>query len=365
MKFCITMIEEKGASRFSNLLKLSALLEESPNNAVLRKEISQESRVLERQLLTAARFPKASERDTALVDFAEILMQNWNLTNRDRQDAKNILEFLYKVATKTYHSQKLLRYLLTIHCSLRYYADAERIFRTYMELVEKAKLRVSKGSVGVELDDPQMISIAMAEGINMLIHDLKKYEDARDAADLLKKWTSEFQVQNDDAKFHAVAWFAIGNAYGYLSRNTAFTEQRTDLENTAKEAYLTSLSFDPENFDSLFEGALLLAETQKIISAEELVQKAIKIDKTHIQSQHLYVLILTCQEKYDEARLICKEVAVFNKETNGRVSLEQRIMLLEIKKTEIAILEAQGGPQKSIGCSLRGFCFLQRAVYVR
>ena len=113
--------EQKGSS--FELLPLSSVIYETERVAARQRQRVELHRVesaYESLLLEETKFPKASQANTEVEEWADQVVTNWGLfTGPDWSDAdlgkggkqsvsRGVLEILYRAATKTFHSTPIL-----------------------------------------------------------------------------------------------------------------------------------------------------------------------------------------------------------------------------------------------------------------
>ncbi|KAK9240139.1 hypothetical protein V1525DRAFT_396081 [Lipomyces kononenkoae] len=323
-------------------------------------------------VLKAAKFPRSGEpNDAALVSYAEAAVASWiRRSQHDRLHARALADFLYKAAAKTYHCQAILRCLLKVLTAVGNYTDAERALVTYLDLAEKGRVRAQKGSSFVDIDDAHTTVQTAAEGLQMLVRYVRDAGKAKETAEVLRGWivassaadgsqtglaadkeagTQETSGE-DKMKILSTAWMAVGSAYNLEARSALNNSARDADAESARLAFDKALAFDDNNTEALYEYSLLLAEFYHDLDrAEELARKARKIDAGHLGAAHVLALILSAREKYLEARESCRcAMQDTTGEQRRRMSLAEKRLVLQIRMTDIALMEVTEGPQAAL-----------------
>ncbi|KAK9370143.1 hypothetical protein V1509DRAFT_618635 [Lipomyces kononenkoae] len=323
-------------------------------------------------VLKAAKFPRSGEpNDAALISYAEAAVASWiRRSQHDRLHAKALADFLYKAAVKTYHCQAILRCLLKVLTALGNYTDAERALETYLDLAEKGRVRAQKGSSFVDIDDAHTTIETAAEGLQMLVRYVRDAGKAKEMAEVLRGWivvasaADDSQIDlaaqkeagihetsvEDKKKILSRAWMAVGSAYNLVARSALNNAARDADAESARLAFDKALASDEGNTEALYEYSLLLAEFyHDLDGAEELARKARQIDASHLGAAHVLALILSAREKYLEAREICRgAVQDTTGEQRRRMSLAEKRLVLQIRMTDVALIEVTEGPQAAL-----------------
>ncbi|KAK9481251.1 hypothetical protein V1514DRAFT_323354 [Lipomyces japonicus] len=316
-------------------------------------------------VLRAAHFPRSGEHNNQeLVKYAERSVAAWRARGgHDRLQARSIADFLYKAAAKTYHSQRLLRCLMIVLAALGNYTDAARALDEYLDLAAKGRVRAQKGSAFVDIDDPITIVSAAAEGVRMLVRHVKDAGRAKATADVLRGWivvaSTAAKIESSEGKegevsehkkILSIGWTAVGSAYRLAAQFSLDQDERDTSTSQAREALEFALSFDDQSSDSLFEFSFLLASLcNDLPSARSHVGKVLQLQSGNVTAAHLLALVLSGEHKYVEARQVISDLKK-NLADNPRrqLSLVEKRMVLQLKMTNIALIEALFGVNKAL-----------------
>jgi cargo-transport protein YPP1 len=306
---------------------------------------------------------------------------------------------LYRSSTKTYHSPRILRHLFLTLASIGNFNDAVLAIDTYMEIILKARSRIAKGSHELDMDDYSTIIAAVSEAIKILVRYVGDGKKALELSDHIEDWLAEWRlvVQEEledeetetvtDPELLCIAWRAVGIANACWARQTVETADRTECQEKAISAFRKGVSYDPQDVDALYDLAIVLAETRDIDSAIDTVKFALssleqpltldsdgppaEMNEVHreylrksIPILHLLALLLSSSQEFDTAERMCEaafdlfggEMAILQTDksamnfdnfrdrrwnlVNG-LSLGEKERLLELKMTQIALVEAQ------------------------
>ena len=195
------------------------------------------------------------------------------------------------------------------------------------------------------------------------------------------------------------AWRGIGVATSHWARQTVDAAKRPEIQQDAEDAFRKGLEYDEEDVDCLFGLAMVLAETRHIDDAVDTIKKAL-VGLSHLKSEgeelaqepeeeeavareyrrlavpfwHLLSLLLSASEEFEGALRVCD--AVFEElggEDNLRragmtqtdaidqgdvlrdmimkMGLDEKENILEVKMTQMALVELMEGPDAAINMS--------------
>ena len=270
---------------------------------------------------------------------------------------------LYRSATRSFHSTRILRHLFTVHAQLSEFQLAFRALDTYLEIVKKGKARVEKsGETEASLDDDGTALCTAASGIKLLCEYGKRLdiERALQIADLTQNWLSQIDRESSyPAKLNAndnpqdlvehqlksknqvpgsaiaFGYHAIGISQARWARLTYETASRSDLLAKAISNFRRALKPDfgrQNSVEILHSLAYAFAEARDVDSAITTVKEAITIgsnvdphdterageDGVAIPSRrglllkcwHLLALLLSARRNFSTAIASCE--AAFN-----------------------------------------------------
>ncbi|KAK4668670.1 uncharacterized protein QC764_709430 [Podospora pseudoanserina] len=327
---------------------------------------------------------------------------------------RGTLDTLYGAATKTYHSTAILRHLFTVHLAVAEFDLAFVSFDSWFELVKKGKARVEKtGHREPALDDNATVLETISAAVAALCRygGRESADKARKISEelegLVKKW-GDLDPESADPRdlvpprSMALAWQSIGLANAQWARMTYESESRAAFQEKAIQCLRWSLS--PEfgsvvDVRGVFALGVLYAEQRKLSVAIELVKTALLADKAVQEHEelhngpywrersliplwHLLALMLSARQDYVLAARACegaieqfKDPIVlfgsrdlhggFRSEHLNEAAVEkaggdgivdemddfEKESILEIKMTQLAILELVEGPTVAVNAS--------------
>ncbi|KAK5111232.1 hypothetical protein LTR62_005260 [Meristemomyces frigidus] len=388
-----------------------------------RIELSRVQKEYGSLLLSETRFPKATEINTEVETWADQAVSNWRLlcsaawTDEELGEGgklalgREMLDILYRAATKTFHSTAILRHLFTVHAALGEFDLAMHAFNSYVEIIGKAKARAEKTAqheLGFDDNDTAILTAAEAVRVLCKYGDREHAEKALDVGSQIQKWlvqqlpksANETRASDDtpaaveppqratDSELQpgtiAVAYRAIGTSKAKWSRTTYDSEVRQSLQAQAIEALKQALTATPNDIESTFILARLLAENNKGSSAIALLKKTLSASQASIEENseyatqrqllplwHIFALCFTANDDYESAIKMCDAgfqqfgepqnlygSTSANPNGGGRGRAERGIVdqmddfekegLLELKMSQLTLLELTEGPERTV-----------------
>ena len=220
-----------------------------------------------------------------------------------------VIQILYKAATRTFHSTRVLRHLFTVHAALAEFNLASKALDTYLEILTKGQARIKKsGEAEIGLDDDATALATATAGIKMLCTygRRKDAEKALGIAGTVDKWLQELYpgssaepvVSPDDIpqdlvdqqrivnprvphKALALGYYGLGTSQACWARLTYETSARSALQSQAISNFRTALDpdiGDETDIEILYSLAHVLAETRDIDAAISTVKRALSTD---------------------------------------------------------------------------------------
>ncbi|OTA24558.1 hypothetical protein BTJ68_12885 [Hortaea werneckii EXF-2000] len=413
-----------------------------------RAELKRVEATYKSLLVQETQFPKANESNTEVEEWVEQAVENWKIlcgglwTDSELGEGgkeavgRSILDILYRAATKTFHSTAILRQLFTVHAAIGEFDLAIHAFDSYVEIVSKGKARgekTGKHELGFDTDDSAIQTAAEAVRILCKYGDREQAEKALDVSETIKQWlyqqrpTAEQELETAEEKkldgpdqlrqptlkqltleSLAAANFAIGLAHAHWARLSFEDEKRGDSYTEALNHLKKSLAFNDRSVETAYTLARVLAETQDVSSAVDIIRRSIAVSHTaddaftdtnsfatadesgyHVDEDdeddwdrqrqliplwHLLALCLSAKDDYEPAFNACE--AAFEqfgdpnvlwgragskaRSTNQTRAMRglvdqmdnfEREAILEIKMTELAFLELTEGVERAVEAS--------------
>ncbi|OAA56453.1 Tetratricopeptide-like helical [Cordyceps fumosorosea ARSEF 2679] len=329
--------------------------------------------------------------------------------------SRGVLETLYSAATKTYHSTLILRSLFSVHVAVAEFDLAFKALDSYLEIISKGKARIAKTSIPEpSLDNDSTVLETMAQAIMTLCRygHHKSAEKARRLGAELEDWLARLSHNKPGTESSsfvpprviALSWQAIGLSHAHWSRSTYEAASRTEIQSKAIRCLRKSLSSEygrSKDTRSLFALGLLLAERKELSSAVEIIRATLmstKRDENSVNEElysgpywqerslipmwHLLALLLSARQDYAMASRACDgaveqfkdssilfgkaesfksehlndaEAKSISTEAQGGLVDEmddfEKEELLEVKMTQLALIELQDGPNAAVNSS--------------
>ncbi|KAJ5287185.1 hypothetical protein N7478_002871 [Penicillium angulare] len=346
---------------FLTIVLQDALAYPSPHDGPGRPQLASELRrveaICEGNLLREVKFPTASSDNSQVEEWIEQVIGNWEVLcgpqwqDNDLGDGgqavvgRNVLDILYRAATKTYHSHLILRRLFHVHSALAEFDLAMRALDSYIEIVTGAKERAKKSAEYGELEKDEILLQTLSEGI-ILLSSLGSYEEAEKAknlTELIREYTDSQVTSQTEGQSNgklllshgpnctnspdipvavlAISYRAIGVGLANWASYTPLNEARDEIRSEAIE-YLEK-SIDPElgqetSFASLYTLALTLAENRDLDSAIDYAKSALASHNSSPVAEdlskqrdlvplwHLLALLLSAKQEFDIAERSCE-----------------------------------------------------------
>lgn len=272
--------------------------------------------------------------------------------------AKVLFQILYRAATRTFHSTRILRHLFTMHATLAEFDLATRALDSYVEIVSIARARAEKsGDSEIGPDDDNTVFMTISFGINLLcVHGRRsEAERAQELASLAEKWLQKYrkdtvykpvtsaddvpsdlidQPSQTSAPISKTSLASILNAIGLCraqwSRLTYHPSERSDLQAQACSSLREAVDTDVDSgqgIQNLYTMALAYAGTRDIDAGVASLKSALMENPTtgdssltegferrhstakprtrerqlRLRCWHLLSLLLTAKDNYDAA----------------------------------------------------------------
>ncbi|SPQ22327.1 00486ea4-b8f6-4ad3-b9d6-6cd1b5493fe9 [Thermothielavioides terrestris] len=325
------------------------------------------------------------------------------------------LETLYGAAAKTYHSTAVLRHLFTVHLAVAEFDLAFMAFDSWLELVKKGRARVAKtGRREPALDDEATMFETISACIAALCRfgNREAAEKAHKLAAELEELVEQEEARDSDSadNLHgvppnvmALAWQSIGLAQAQWARMTYDSESRASIQEKAIQCLRRSLSPDyglALDARGVFALGVLYAEQRKLSASIELVKTALLADaaveegqelrlgpywreRSLIQLWHLLALMLSARQEFLMAARACEGAieqfkdphvlfgsrglnSTYRSEHLNEAGIKsgkagdglvdemddyEKESILQIKMTQLAILELVEGPAVAVNAS--------------
>lgn len=366
-------------------------------------------------LLNETQFPKASQTNTEVETFADQVMSNWKIFwgpnwadvelgdgGKDRV-GHDVLDILYRAATKTFHSTAILRHLFTVHAALGEFDLAIHAWDSYEEIVSKGKARAEKTGkheAGFDDDDTTVLTAVNAARVLCRYGAREQGEKAIEVAKVIRKWARLDSSADQNAKALkpttlSAAYRMIGVTHGNQARLTYDSKARSGLRNEALSNFRQAMEIYESDLETAYDLAMVLAETRDIDRATTVLRRALSSQGTEDDDEdddessgfereqklvpiwHLLALCLTAKDEHEQAAKMCGaafeqfgDAAVLFGEATTRSSMEseqsmsrlsrglvdqmdgfQKENMLKVKMSQLILLELMEGAEVAVDVS--------------
>ncbi|KAL4819448.1 hypothetical protein BDW67DRAFT_154587 [Aspergillus spinulosporus] len=393
-----------------------------PERPQLATELRRVETICEAHLLRDVKFPTADSGNEVIEAWVEQVIQNWErLCGPQWHDeevgeggqyalGKNVLEILYRAATRTYHSFLILRRLFHVHSALAEFDLAFKALDSYIEIVTGAKERAEKSVPNEHLEDDGVFMRTLSESVTILCSygSEKEAEKARDLTTTLKKFISNHVTDIEEGQGRkmifdpnavspadiSATYRAIGIGLANWASWTPVNENRDDIRAEAIECLERSIApelGDQLNYSSLYTLSLLLAENRDLDGAIDYVKSALSSKKDPeptsafsrerdlIPLWHLLALLLSAKQEYDIAERSCEaafeqfpaavtslahsdrrppkhqpnaqEQTTLRKALLDQLRNREKERIIETRMTQLAFVEVLEGPEAALNHS--------------
>jgi tetratricopeptide (TPR) repeat protein len=328
----------------------------------LQGELKAISTVYEGYLLASLKFPRADEYYEVVGEWVDQVVENWRVSGGSVEDAAPVVEILYRASKKTFHSPRILRHLFYTLTATGNFQDALAALNTYLDLVQKAMDRISKGNEEKDFDTQKIIVQTAVEGIRVLCKFGVNGQKPMDIAARMEKWVEEWRIRDKDIL--AEVYRGIGMANAAFARQTPEGELRPGTQQAAADAFRKGLTYDPIDMQGWYGLALVEAEMRDIDNATESARKGLGALKYHFLDNeepedvegnardykrfavpllHLLALLMTTREDFENAEKVCKnafDIIGEGREAVADLGVTDKIAIFELMMTQLAIVEA-------------------------
>lgn len=331
----------------------------------LRAELNLVQNTYEAYLTQTYAFPSAADFHEPIGEFVDVITLNWRAAGASGIDAEGVVEILYRAATKTFHSPRILRHLFYTLTSIGNLNDAVLALETYLDLSENAKERMLKGKIEKDFDPDGTVLVTTAEGIRMICKYVGNGEKGFKIAKRIKGWIEKWRVDNRDVS--ACVYRGVGTANATWARQTVVGEDREDILKAAEKAFLKGLEYAPKDVDAWYGLALVQADLLDVHAAIDSLGKGLAIlgappsfsskDDGYTSRAtpflHALSLFLSAREEYEASTVACTTaLALLSSHADlTALSIEMKEIALQFQMTLMALSEATLGPEAAIGMS--------------
>lgn len=406
-----------GLERRINVLNMhfaysSALLQNNSGEEIdpgTKQEVKSMSDLFEKMLFESVEASKSSDSNAPIEQFIETMMTNWRKTMtfskhldrvykpEDVSETVRMLNLLRRAAIKTFHSCAILRHLIFVLAALGHYDEALTAFQVYTDYQEKARVQQQKteesrklaptelsGSAAVKPlhsgDDDKSVVRVFTKVIDILDQIKGDGLKAKETADTLRGWLGKDDSEEVDlsassgvnahsrnksiasvkttetANGLAAVWASIARAYCLFGFQAPTSEEREHVFRSATSSFETCISYSPTDAQVYADYGLFLARNSKISKALEIVRKGLLVDNSNYACWHLMALVLTSMGEHEKGLNAITNTINLISQRQKELTTEERKCFLQMKITQIAIVEAINGTERALELIPEVFC---------
>jgi cargo-transport protein YPP1 len=159
-----------------------------------------------------------SSSNIRILEFVDRATDNWVSLGSDPNDAKSLIQILYRASTKTFQSPRIMRHLVSALEAVGEYTDAERSLDAYTVIIENQKRTMAVETVPDEDSDEDILR-TLARGLRILVKFLGKGGKAVKLAWKMEGYVKEWEITTPETL--ASVYHAIGTANALWSMQSA------------------------------------------------------------------------------------------------------------------------------------------------
>ncbi|KNZ48211.1 hypothetical protein VP01_582g5 [Puccinia sorghi] len=291
-------------------------------------------------------FPKAGSSNHLVLEFCDMLYEGWQLGGSDPENTSQIIEMLHDATRRTFHSQRILRYLVQLLDVKHDWDEAEAALDLYSQLYITASANGNSDSSKSETPRPLVSAEAQFNGdadalqadgggassvvsnrdsdedfirtiiygsrmLIKFINNPQKAAKLLDRAHYVMKTTKVEALQNDVCLKSRLARMR-GIAAGACAQQ-ADQETRPTFHASYLEFLTEAAENDPTSFENMYHLAYAQAELRDVDSALVSARTAVEINPNHTNAWHLLCLLTSASKEFKLA-LDIAEVGLVNTE---------------------------------------------------
>ncbi|KAJ5381285.1 uncharacterized protein N7496_003713 [Penicillium cataractarum] len=378
---------------------------DGPERPQLASELRRIEAICENNLFREVQFPTASSNNSEVEEWVEQVISNWEVLcgphwhDQDLGEGgqntvgRNVLDILYRAATKTYHSHLILRRLFHVHSALADFDLALQALDSYIEIITGAKERAEKGAEYGELEKDEIFLQTLSEGVTLLscLGSFDEAEKAKDLTELIRKHLDKQGATVPDGKANgkllltqglgstnsseippavlAAAYRAVGVGLANWASFTPQNEARDEIRGEAVNYLLKSASPSlgkQMSYSTLYTLSLVLAENRDLDTAIGYVKSALTShgcsdssedlsrERDLVPMWHLLALLLSAKNEFDIAERSCEAAfEQFPPEVFGKSHLDKRSERRSSRHSSHS-KERESGSKRSLVSRLQG-----------
>ena len=280
------------------------------------KRVAQAKQTIARALELEDKFPRAGETNSNAERMAEDIVHAWRYDGALGGDtADEVAYVLYRLATVTFRSQRILRLLVEVLYAAEAYAEASAALDQYVVLVERSwetsGMPDETGhAAGVPVDSPAEFVDTLLRGAHIALTYLHNPDSAEKLARTLLRLVGREKSEGTvvDAPAPIVAQILRCSARVALVRalTAAPPTRRAELVSACEQLH-ESATLDPDATETHYCLAIAKAQLRDTRGALTAARRALELEPASLETWHLLVLLVSAEKDYSGALALADE----------------------------------------------------------
>ncbi|CCG82084.1 putative Filamentation protein [Taphrina deformans PYCC 5710] len=315
------------SSSFSSTRKLH-VLSTRPNDITYSEE-----------LLRTTNFPSADSINVRLLNHVTKVMEPWLDNGEDILVAERLLDMLYEAGSKTFHSPRILRYMVHVLSALERYEEVFLALKAYLQI----SIHTCKTQPGSDADTlgniVETIRYVVVQVLKQTSDDVQKHVVARELELQLSKLAGDFVIED------ALVSDMIIETRGFVQ----LLEYRATNEEAHLDKAITLFSgLSDLNTSSWREESLAIVHCQQgdLATALGRIRRSLSMDGSSISSLLVFANLLCCEELYDRALAVLDRIEQMPITNIG--ATKPNIKRVVSKLMQLKIIEFIKGPSHAL-----------------
>lgn len=295
-----------------------------------------------KELLRQTHFPNADATNLRLLNQVSLTMDPWIASGGNPKDAEELLNMLFDAARKTFHSPRILRYLIQVLAALDRYVEAILALKAYLQVAIHATRTQNSGDIDTNEQILRTIHFAISRILSEVPASFKPAQHMQELCVSLKKLQSDLHITDLPLQGTIDGVNGVAASLTYrVSRDPLDLHKAIDaLESSKQKA---------PNIADIVDLAVVYVQHDQLPAAMTSIRQALQLGNSNIQSMIVFANLLCCEELYDRALVVLERV--MNLDIPKPISLRDRTFLVHAKTMELKIIEITDGPAKALESS--------------
>ncbi|OLL25309.1 putative cargo-transport protein ypp1, partial [Neolecta irregularis DAH-3] len=284
-------------------------------------------------------FPHAGHTNPLLLEFVHLLMENHKSRGSPKEDCPRILDARSQISP-----------LIPVSLSCRgenfplshdHASSDDNLHSNGRLLYGPQFIRAIPANNLGDIDSDETFLETICTGVRLCAKFLQDGVEAVKYAEMAKEISVTLKIS--DTRLLALVCQAQGIAYAYEARNRPGLQLEAIKHLVNSQKLLSNQSIH-------YLLALQYAENRDVLDALHHIRISLQFSHTHIPSWHLLALLLSAQENFEDALDACEAAFSVAKVDQDELTVDQlgfdletRVAILQVKITQIAIIEMSIG----------------------